>query len=77
MKPKEVICDTWQQARNAANDFAGVGGRVIGAKEGFVAQRNQFTHVYFVKEEYEKAKTEAEKRKTHARHKTNHMVGME
>lgn len=43
-----VVCSSWLSARNAANDFAGVGGRVIGHKEGFVAMRDQFTKTFVV-----------------------------
>ena len=46
-----VTCKDWVTARNAANDFAGVGGKVHGVKEGFVATRNQFTKTFIVKKE--------------------------
>jgi hypothetical protein len=45
-----VVCSSWLSARNAANDFAGVGGRVIGHKEGFIATQNQFTKTFVVKD---------------------------
>lgn len=45
-----TYCADWLSARNAANDYAGVGGRVLGFKEGFVAVSTGFTRVFIVRE---------------------------
>jgi len=47
---KTSTYDSWVGARNAANDFAGVGGRVIGADKGFVAIRSGFIAAFVVQE---------------------------